>query len=193
MVDHGEELQISGAWIIGFGTIVAALGQTEQTLSGTGMGKDLIIKGNVLEAFGNSLQGIGREKLVQSRAEISEKYSIIGSWIQAGGNTANAVGLGIEQRISEDEGLRLNALGSGVQALGAGFETLGAVYSEASLSRTLDITGNSLFVSGALLESIGSIFIINTKKEIGENLLLVGSWIQVIGALILIQAFDYIG
>ncbi|RDW18752.1 hypothetical protein CWR48_10565 [Oceanobacillus arenosus] len=191
MVDYGEELQISGIWIIGLGAIVAALGHTEQTLTGTGLGKDFIIKGNVIEAIGNSLQAIGVEKEVQSKGEISEIYTIIGCWLEASGNATTAVGLA-DERIPEDEGIKLSALGSGVLSLGAAFETLGAVYSKDSLSRSLEIVGNSFIALGALLESIGSVFTLNTKKDIGEKLSLVGSWTQVLGGIILIYAFTFL-
>lgn len=70
---------------------------------------------------------------------------------------------------------------------------MGAVYINGSLSRSLEIAGNSFIALGALLDAVGSTFILNTKKEIDENFLLVGSWVQVIGALILTYAFTYLG
>lgn len=64
MTIRGEDLLIMGAWGLLVGSLIDTIGQTQQTLTGTDLGKDLIIKGNGIESFGNSLQAIGRTKLL---------------------------------------------------------------------------------------------------------------------------------
>ncbi|MGG3942386.1 hypothetical protein ABEV54_13220 [Peribacillus psychrosaccharolyticus] len=188
MTIRGEDLLIMGAWGLLVGSLIDTIGQTQQTLTGTDLGKDLIIKGNGIESFGNSLQAIGRTKLLPPEPELSEIYSILGCWLEAAGNSTNAIGVEIEVNVSEDEGIKIDTLGSGVQALGAAFEAVGASLTEDSSFRSLSIKGNSFISLGSLLESIGNIFVINNKTEIGEQILLVGSWIQVIGSFILVHA-----
>ncbi|MGE7762574.1 DUF6944 family repetitive protein [Peribacillus sp. NPDC097895] len=190
MTTHGDDLLISGAWLLGIGTLAGAIGQTRQTLTGTNLGKDLLLKGNVIEAVGNSLQAIGRTKMINPENELSESYFIFGAWLEAAGNTANAVGIDMQLNGSEDEGTRTDALGSGIQGLGAAFEAFGASLTEESFTRSLEIKGNALIAAGSFFESIGNIFILNEKKRMGEHILLLGSWAQVFGAFILIEAFS---
>lgn len=189
MITHGDDLLISGAWLLGIGTLTGAIGQTQQTLTGTNFGKDLVLKGNGIEAFANSLQAIGRTKMLEPENEISETYFILGAWLEAAGNTANAVGINMQLNGSDEEGTKTDALGSGIQGLGAAFEAFGAFLSENSISRSLEMKGNALIAAGSFFESIGNIFILNEKRRMGEQILLLGSWAQVAGAFILIDAF----
>ncbi|MGE7186150.1 DUF6944 family repetitive protein [Peribacillus sp. NPDC006672] len=53
--------------------------------------------------------------------------------------------------------------------------------------RVLGNTGNGFISLGFYLAAIGNIYV-NEKSVIGEQILLVGSWIQFIGAIILIHA-----
>ncbi|MFJ7829602.1 DUF6944 family repetitive protein [Peribacillus sp. NPDC097284] len=189
MNTSGEDLLIIGAWILGIGSVVEAIGQTQQSLTSSDLGKDLIVKGNGIEAFGNSLQAIGRTKLFNPEyQQLSQIYSIIGAWLEAAGNTANSVGISIELSGEEEEGLKIDTLGSGIQGTGAAFEAFGGYISEDSPFRSLSITGNSLISLGSFLVAIGNIFILQEHTEIGEIILLVGGWIQVIGAFVLINA-----
>ncbi|MFJ8246234.1 DUF6944 family repetitive protein [Peribacillus asahii] len=188
MITHGEDLLVAGAWILGFGSLVDAIGQTRQTFTSSDLGKDLIIKGNGIEAFGNSLQAIGRTKLLKPESGLAELYTIFGAWLEAAGNTTNAVGVSMELNVSEEEGTKVDTLGSGVQGLGAAFEAVGAFLLEDSSFRALAITGNSFISFGSFLGAIGNIFVLNDKSVIGEQILLVGSWIQTIGSFILIWA-----
>lgn len=189
MSTNGKDLLITGAWILGIGSVIEAIGQTQQSLTGTDLGKDLIIKGNGIEAFGNTLQAIGRTKLFNpEEQQQSQIYSIFGAWLEAAGNTANSVGVSIELSGEEEEGTRIDTLGSGVQGTGAAFEAVGAYIAEDSEFRALAITGNSLISLGSFLVAIGNIVIENGKKEMGEQLLLIGGWIQTIGSFILINA-----
>ncbi|WP_342432723.1 hypothetical protein [Neobacillus sp. FSL H8-0543] len=188
MTIRGEDLLISGAWILGVGSLIDTIGQTQQTFTHSDQGKDLIIKGNGIEAFGNSLQAIGRTKLLKPERELSQIYTIFGAWLEAAGNTTNSVGVSIELNGAEEEGIKIDTLGSGVQGLGAAFEAVGASLGEDSSYRALAITGNSFISLGSFLGAIGNIYVSNEKSVIGEQILLVGSWIQVIGAFILVNA-----
>ncbi|MGG4266245.1 DUF6944 family repetitive protein [Peribacillus simplex] len=188
MTFSGEDLLLSGAWILGIGGFIDAIGQTRQTLTHSDQGKDLIIKGNGIEAFGNSLQAMGRTKLLQSEWSLAQIYTIFGAWVQGAGNSTNAVGVSIELSGAEEEGVKIDAFGSGVQGLGAAFEAVGASMDEDSSYRVLGIRGNGFISLGSFLAAIGNIYDLNEKSVIGEQILLVGSWIQFIGAFILIQA-----
>jgi hypothetical protein len=188
MTIRGEDLLISGAWLLGVGTLIDTIGQTQQTRTHSDSGKDLIIKGNGIEAFGNSLQAIGRTKLLKSERELSQIYAIFGAWLEAAGNTSNSVGVSIDMNGAEEEGIKIDTLGSGVQGLGAAFEAIGSSLEDDSSYRTLAITGNSFTSLGSFLEAIGNIYVINEKNVMGDQILLVGSWIQFIGAMILINS-----
>jgi hypothetical protein len=74
----------------------------------------------------------------------------------------------------------IKVMDSGVQALGAAFEAIGASLEEDSSYRNLAITGNSFISLGSFLGAIGNIFVINENNQMGEPILLVSSWIQVI-------------
>ncbi|MDQ0881972.1 hypothetical protein [Peribacillus sp. V2I11] len=189
MITHGEDLLISGAWLLGIGTLVGAIGQTRQTLTSTNLGKDLVLKGNGIEAVGNSLQAIGRSKMLNPENERSQTYFIFGNWLEAIGNTANSVGIDMQLSGSVEEGTRTDAIGSGIQGMGAAFEAFGASLTEETIS-PFEIKGNGIIAAGSFLESVGNIFILNLKVRMGEQILLLGSWTQVFGAFILIEAFS---
>lgn len=188
MTIRGEDLLITGAWALLIGAIVDTVGQTQQTLTSSDLGKDLVIKGNEIEAFGNALQAIGRTKLLASPAELPAIFTIFGSWIEGAGNTANAIGVNIEKNVDEDEGLKIDALGSGIQGLGSAFEAVGAYIATDSSFRSLNITANSLVTLGSFIESTGDIFLLQDKIKAGEHLLLIGSWVQLFGIIILLVA-----
>lgn len=190
VVKPGENLVISGAWIVGIGTVVSALGQTKQTVTNSEKGKDLVVKGNAIEALGNSLQAIGRTKLLEDGRDLHEVFSILGCWLQAGGNSTNSVGVDMQIRDSEEMGLRLNSLGSGVQSLGAVFEITGVAAARLSSTSSLEIVGTGLIALGSLLDSIGEIFILKKRKQSGKQLLLIGSWTQVVGAFTSVYTFS---
>jgi hypothetical protein len=88
----------------------------------------------------------------------------------------------------EEEGTVIDTLGSGIQGLGAAFEAVGAFLLEESAFRALGISGNGFISLGSFLGSIGNIYVLNNKSVIGEQILLVGSWIQVLGSFLLINA-----
>ena len=191
MKKHGEELIYSGSWIIAVGTVIAALGVTQETMTGEEQGKELVAKGSAIEAFGNTFQALGNTALFLDEKRQSSIQTIIGCWLQAGGNSTIAIGTEIEIHESEDEGLRLNAIGSGVQSLGAAFQASGAAEAELSITRNLEVASENLTTLGALLESIGSIFLLSKKDLSGVRLSLIGSWIQVVASFLEVYTLTF--
>lgn len=185
---YGEELIYSGAWIVLIGTIVAAIGQTKVTATRSPMGSRLVAQGNAIEAFGNSLQAVGNEKLFLGDREQFHIDAIIGAWLQTGGNITNTVATDIEMNTSEEEGARLNALGSGIQGLGAVYEAVGVVEGN-SPTKGLEVTGNSLFALGSFIDATGSVFVSKKLDTTGVQLSFIGSWTQVLGACAEVIAF----
>jgi hypothetical protein len=181
VMKHGEELIYSGAWVILIGTVISALGLTSEATTESPMGANLFSQGNAIEAFGNSLQALGNTELFQEDKEQFRIDSIIGCWLQFGGNSTNTVATEIEINTSEEEGYRLNAVGSGVQALGAVYEAVGAAEG-ISPTKNLEATGNSLIALGAFLDAAGYVFLLKKLETLGERLALIGGWTQVLGA-----------
>jgi len=177
---HGEELIYSGAWVIAIGTVIAAVGQTKETATGSLKGARLVTQGNVVGALGNSLQALGYTDLFMEDKEQFRVDDIIGAWLQTGGNSTIAVATEMKIHGSEEEGARINAVGSGVLGLGAVYEAIGAAEGN-SPTKNLEVTGNSLIALGAFLDSAGNISSLNKLEASAEILELIGIWVQVIG------------
>lgn len=92
--------------------------------------------------------------------------------------------------VNEDEGLKIDSLGSGKQSLGSAFEAVGAYIANDSSFKSLSIAGNSLVSLGSFIESTGDIFLLQDKIKTGEQLLLIGSWVQLIRMIILLDAIS---
>lgn len=191
MSNAGEELVITGAWFLLFGTLTSAVGVTIKHHIGTNFGKKLFSKGNAIEAFGNSIQSVGREKLIKSESESEENNHLttilLGSWIQAAGNATNTLATELEISGSIEQGERLNALGSVIQSIGASFEAKGATHEEGVLVK-FEVFGNELIAIGALIDGIGNVALLNQQDTIGEQLLFFGSWVQVLGSILIVIA-----
>lgn len=183
MTKLGEDLVISGAWILFVGTVISVVGRSQNILTGSVTGKDLVLKGNAIEAFGNSIQAIGREKGYISTKQESELITFVGCWIQATGNITNAYGLNIEMNIDEIQGIKLNSLGSSIQAIGASIEAYGATKANTT-TKGFEIVGNELIALGSIFDAVGSISILNDKELLADFLWLYGSIIQAIGAFL---------
>ena len=125
------------------------LGITQESMTKEEQGKELVAKGSAIEAFGNIIQALGNTALFLDEKRQSNIQTIIGCWLQAGGNSTIAIGTEIEIHQSEDEGLRLNAIGSGVQSLGAAFQASGAAEAELSITRSLEVASENLTTLGA--------------------------------------------
>ncbi|WP_391208512.1 DUF6944 family repetitive protein [Psychrobacillus sp. L4] len=183
MKKHGEELIYAGAWVLVIGTTISALGQTKEIAVGNPNGAKWVAQGNAIQAIGNGLQGLGNIELFLEEKEPFQMDGIIGAWLQVGGNITDVVATDIEIHTSKEDGLRLNAVGSGVQGLGAVYEAVGAA-AGISPTKNLEVTGNSLFALGAFLDATGSVFVLNKMDTSGGSLSLIGSWVQVVGAYV---------
>lgn len=191
MSNTGEELIITGAWFLLFGTVTSAVGVSSKDMMGTNFGKKLFAKGNAIEAFGNSIQSVGREKLIKSESENKNKEHLItillGSWIQAVGNATNTIATELEISGSIEDGRRLNTLGSVIQSIGASFEAKGSIEEEGVLTK-FEVYGNELIAIGAIIDGIGNVALLNNHDIIGEQLLFFGSWVQVVGSILIVLA-----
>ncbi|MFD4706075.1 DUF6944 family repetitive protein [Gottfriedia sp. NPDC058432] len=193
MRDIVDDLPLIGAYFLLFGTSTAAVGISSTKIISENFGRSLFAKGNAIEAFGNSIQAIGREKLYKRAKEENEKeiefelMMMIGAWIQAIGNGTNTFATHLEIEGMEREGFRLNALGGVIQSIGAQIETT-AAYSEGTQLDKIEAYGNQLIGLGALIDGIANAALLRDKIILGEDLLLVGSWVQVFGAILIIYA-----
>lgn len=179
-MEQEVDLILGGALLVVLGTLFTATGQTTVTLKHDEEGKRFIIKGNGIEGFGNTLQAIGRQREGQSTK------SILGSWLQAGGNFTNSVATNIELEGAEAEGVSLNMIGSGVQSIGAALEAKGELEHSHLKNVELEVIGFKLISIGSLLDTYGEALVLKDKIKLGNKVLLVGAWIQVIGAIFVV-------
>jgi len=191
MSKAGEDLIFTGAWFLLFGTVTSAVGVSCKHLVSMDFGRRLFAKGNAIEAFGNSLQAVGREKSYSVEKKENILKIMIGSWIQAAGNSTNTFATNLEIQGLEEEGHKLNAVGSVIQTIGASLEALGAS-EETGYYAKFEVYGNELIGLGALIDGIGNVALLNDKDILGEQLLMFGSWIQVIGSISIIYALSHI-
>jgi hypothetical protein len=179
---YAEELLIAGAVVVLAGTLSTAYGQTNFTVTSKEDWKRFIIKGNGIEALGNSLQAIARDMESVQGGE-GETQGITGSWLQAGGNAANAVATNFELAGELTEGRKLNVFGSGIQSVGAALEA-NATFK--LLENDLEGLGYSAISFGAILDSIGMLFVLKGSEQRGNHILMIACWIQVIGAILVV-------
>ncbi|MFF3022489.1 DUF6944 family repetitive protein [Gottfriedia sp. NPDC057948] len=187
MNDSGGDLVLIGGYFLILGTLTSAVGVSSKKIISEDFGRDLFAKGNAIEAFGNSIQAIGREKLYKKEKHEYELTIMLGSWIQASGNITNTIATTLEREGFEEEGHKLNTIGSVIQAIGAQIETTGTLDEGTQLAK-IEAYGNELIALGALIDGIGNAALLNDKIILGENLLLVGSWVQVFGAILIVYA-----
>jgi hypothetical protein len=193
--DFVDDLPLIGAYFLLFGTTTSAVGVSSKKFVSENFGRRLFAKGNAIEAFGNSIQAIGREKLYRKVKEENgsenekefELAMMIGGWIQAIGNGTNTFATNLEIEGMEREGHKLNAVGSVIQSIGAQIETTGSLIEGSQLGK-IEAYGNQLIGLGALIDGIGNAALLRDKVILGEDLLLVGSWVQVFGAVLIIYA-----
>ncbi|PFH92716.1 hypothetical protein [Bacillus sp. AFS088145] len=195
MRDLVDDLPLIGAYFLLFGTSTAAVGISSTKIVSENFGRSLFAKGNAIEAFGNTIQAIGREKLYEraikeNENEIEKEFELtmmIGAWIQAAGNATNTFATNLEIEGMEREGFRLNALGGIIQSIGAQIETTGALMEGTQLDK-IEAYGNQLIGLGALIDGIANAALLRDKIILGHDLLLVGSWVQVFGSILIIYA-----
>ncbi|MFF2875818.1 DUF6944 family repetitive protein [Gottfriedia sp. NPDC057991] len=187
MNDSGGDLVLIGGYFLILGTLTSAVGVSSKKIISEDFGRDLFAKGNAIEAFGNSIQAIGREKLYKKEKHEYELTIMLGSWIQASGNITNTIATTLEREGFEEEGHKLNGIGSVIQAIGAQIETTGTLDEGTQLAK-IEAYGNELIALGALIDGVGNAALLNDKIILGEHLLLVGSWVQVFGAILIVYA-----
>ncbi|MGD6831158.1 DUF6944 family repetitive protein [Sutcliffiella halmapala] len=182
MDTNAEELLVAGAVVVLAGTLFTAYGQTNFTVTSMEDWKRFIIKGNGIEAFGNSLQAIARDRQSVQGGE-EKTQGITGSWLQAGGNATNATATYLELDGELTEGQKLNVFGSGIQSFGAALEANATLV---LMENDLEGLGYGAISLGALLDSIGTLFALKGSEQRGNHILMIASWIQVIGAILVI-------
>ncbi|MFB7141374.1 hypothetical protein ACFCYN_17120 [Gottfriedia sp. NPDC056225] len=188
MNDPGEDLVLLGGYFLIFGTLTSAVGVSSKKIVSEDFGRDLFAKGNAIESFGNSLQGIGREKLYKKEGnDERELVMMVGAWSQAAGNITNTIATNIEREGLEEEGHKLNLVGSIIQTIGAQLETTGAL-EEGTFLSNIEAYGSELIGLGALIDGTGNAALLNDKAILGDQLLIVGSWVQVFGAILIVYA-----
>ncbi|MEH6943059.1 DUF6944 family repetitive protein [Bacillus sp. JJ722] len=188
--ENAENLELSGGWFILAGTIIVAIGESKVFIQDMEEGKNGVVIGSAVEALGNTLQAIGIAKVYEVEPLPPYLTASAGCWLQAGGNATNAVATEIEIQGEEEEGERLNALGSGVQSYGAYIEAVGNRALPPFIMQETLITGNILIAIGSALDAIGQIFLLQEKEEAGGLLLVSGAWIQVLGAALEVYAIS---
>ena len=210
---QGDELLIAGTWILTIGTVISAAGQTRLVATGDLSGKESTVIGNSVEGFGNVLQAVGRGKIDAADPSFPGKLAEVGCWLQAGGNVTNAVGIQQEiigergeQQFGEGEegnsggdteensnsifeqieeqGSKINALGSTVQAGGAILEAYGIANMKPSFSTSYEVIGNTIIGFGSAIDAIGTIYILQDQEKLGNWIELAGAYIQVVGSAI---------
>ncbi|MGG0177337.1 DUF6944 family repetitive protein [Gottfriedia acidiceleris] len=187
MNDSGGDLVLIGGYFLILGTLTSAVGVSSKKIISEDFGRDLFAKGNAIEAFGNSIQAVGREKLYKKEKKEYELTIMLGSWIQASGNITNTIATTLEREGLEEEGHKLNAIGSIIQAIGAQIETHGT-FEEGTQLAKIEAYGNELIALGALIDGAGNAALLHDNIILGEHLLLVGSWVQVFGAILIVYA-----
>lgn len=184
MQDH-QLLELAGVWIQATGTAISAIGNTItvkfKTEDAEKIATKFVIIGNGLEATGNSFQAIATSKSTENKEE--KAFSVIGAWFQAGGNSTNAVAGTLSLKGDEEGSNQLDVLGDTFQSMGALFEAKGASLSDAEFSQ-MKFLGLSLQSAGSMIEAIGVTFLLKEKKEIGEQVVAFGSYVQTGGETI---------
>ncbi|KMJ58765.1 hypothetical protein AB685_06685 [Bacillus sp. LL01] len=162
--------QLIGAWTQAIGTVVAAIGSTPSVQIGESGKRDLGLVGNVLQATGNGLEADAQSVLT---------FGKLGNVIQATGNLTVSTGLVFD--FPGDAGERLVISGDLIQALGA-LTALG------SANKSYIVIGNILQAIGNSLQAIGGVRELKEEfqSDLSNELLIgIGSWIQVLGTIIL--------
>ncbi|MUK88995.1 hypothetical protein GMD78_11480 [Ornithinibacillus sp. L9] len=168
-----------GAGLQAIGTVLSAISVTPTGFIDKNDQHDLNVLGNTLQATGSALQASGQTTL-----------SSLGNKAQAVGNTTVIYGLLISN--SEEQKLILSIKGELIQALGGGisFVSTGGLGNPSfnRIGNLLQAIGNSLQAIGGKqkLQSI-------SKRVVGDDgsfFILIGSWIQAFGAILI--ALNYI-
>ena len=173
---NGQLKALFGSWEQAIGTLLSAISSTPTSHLNQTVQKNLDLLGNVMQATGNAL-------IADSTKQIS--LNKIGNQIQAIGNSTVIVGL-IIQFNKTTTNTKLDIQGNLLQAIGSGMSLPDLLNENNVSSKDVYLLLASLLqLIGNALQALGSIR--ELKKQDGQNINFVGSWIQAIGASI--QAF----
>ncbi|MDQ0484818.1 DUF6944 family repetitive protein [Guptibacillus hwajinpoensis] len=168
---NNEVKAVFGSWVQAIGTILSAIGSTPIKELSTDLLDSLNLIGNVMQGTGNAL--------IADTIE-TETLDKLGNQIQAIGNSTVVTGILID--FTNEVKQILNIDGNWLQALGGGVSLADALGGERSTSALYSIYGNLLQAVGNSLQSISGIKELQGKE--GQELNVVGSWIQAVGSVI---------
>lgn len=171
-----QQKQRIGSIIQAIGTVISAYANTPNKYFSETFLDDLDLIGNVLQATGNALIADGQDPFTLSR---------IGNEIQAAGNTTVIAGMimPFEDRTKQV----LNIKGNLLQSFGAGIELGDELDEEPSLNKAINVISNLLQAAGNALQALGGKYELdepNGDHEYSQSLILAGSWIQAVGAVL---------
>ena len=155
---------IIGNWIVAIGSIVSAIGTTPSTIFTKQTLNDFHIIGHILEGSGIALASESEDTLLYT----------VGDQLQAIGNITVVAGL---LSANEQTNRLLERQGNLLQVVGLGL--------------VIDTNGNltllqTLYNTGIIIQLIGTtiITVANEETKEGEEMIAIGSWIKVVGAII---------
>lgn len=170
----GHFMEILGSTLSAIGTIEAAIGTTPFRQISEKTSYQLRLTGNVLQASGAALSADGQRSISLEK---------LGNEIQAVGNSTVVTGLLIDYE--SDKSKRVVITGSWIQALGCFVELPDEFFDQTAFGKEENIIGCLLQGIGNSMQAIGG------KEELELHLkpsfhskLVVGSWIQTVGAVI---------
>lgn len=171
-----QQKQRIGSIIQAIGTVISAYANTPNKYFSETFLDDLDLIGNALQATGNALIADGQDPFTLSR---------IGNEIQAAGNTTVIAGMimPFEDRTKQV----LNIKGNLLQSFGAGIELGDELDEEPSLNKAINVISNLLQAAGNALQALGGKYELdepNGDHEYSQSLILAGSWIQAVGAVL---------
>ncbi|MCD8509888.1 MAG: hypothetical protein LRY73_08490 [Bacillus sp. (in: Bacteria)] len=164
---NNQLLELIGLWIEAVGQITSATGETRELMEGSDLNALLIVIGEGLQSIGEGLQGVGGD----------EPGSRFGSFIESAGAGTSSYAAWKFLAERSDEFVRLGVVGDSLQGLGA------AIAAEAE-EDPIFILGNKLESIGAALEAIGGLAQVEGEGEKGQQLNVLGSWLQATGGLL---------
>jgi hypothetical protein len=171
-----QQKQWIGSVIQAIGTVASAIANTPNKFLSHQFLDDLDLIGNALQATGNALVADGQQPLTLSR---------IGNEIQAVGNSVVIAGMILP--IEDTPKQILNIRGNLLQAFGAGIELGEELDEKPSANKAINVISNLLQAAGNALQALGGKYDLDYPdgdKEYSQSLILSGSWIQAVGAVL---------
>lgn len=129
----------------------------------------------------------GMKRVIKVDDYYSTLLETAGGWIQAGGAAIVSVGGTTLASTSEDssveKGLKLVALGNGIEASGNALQAIGREKASFEKRTTLTILGAWLQAAGNITNVAAALLILDEEEENGFKLDVVGDSVQFLGAL----------